>query len=166
MVEHSAGIILYRMSASGLRVLLGHPGGPFWRNRDDGAWSIPKGRVDPDEDLAACARREFAEETGYAPPGELVALGDFVQPRGKIVTAFALEGTFDPAALRSITFELQWPPRSGRTVVAPELDRVAWFAPDEASRKILRGQAPILGALQALVGGAPAAPRPLPRRPV
>ena len=149
MPERSAGILLYRRTATGVEVLLAHPGGPFWRRKDDGAWSIPKGRIDPGEDALAAARREFAEEMGAPAAAEdFVALGAFRQPGGKIVEAFAGEGDFDVAALRSNTFTLQWPPKSGKTAEFPEIDRAEWFSLDEAARKILAGQRPMLDALQ------------------
>ena len=148
----SAGILLHRSGANGREVFLVHPGGPFWAKKDDGAWSIPKGRADPDEDLAATARREFAEEVGVVPPGELVPLGEFRQPSGKLVVAFALEGDFDPAVLVSNTVEVEWPPRSGLRIAVPEVDRAAWYDLPAAGRKIIRGQAPILVAFQAMIG--------------
>ncbi len=146
MPERSAGILMYR---PGPEVLLVHPGGPFWAKKDEGAWSIPKGLLDPGEDAADAARREFAEETGHRPEGPLIALGEFRQPSGKIVVAYALEGDFDPAALVSNSIEVDWPPRSGRKMTIPEVDRAAWFGADEALRMILKGQAPIVSALLA-----------------
>lgn len=149
MPERSAGILLYRRTAAGVEVLLAHPGGPFWRRKDDGAWSIPKGRIDSGEDALAAARREFAEEMGAPAAAEdFLPLGAFRQPGGKIVEAFAGEGDFDVAALRSNTFTLQWPPKSGKTAEFPEIDRAEWFSLDEAGRKILAGQRPMLDALQ------------------
>jgi predicted NUDIX family NTP pyrophosphohydrolase len=124
-----------------------HPGGPFWANKDDGAWSIPKGEYGAGEDALAAARREFNEETGSPVNGEAIALGTFRQPSGKIVDAWAIAGDFDPATLKSNTFTLEWPPRSGRVREAPEVDRAGWFAPEEAERKLLKGQRPILAAL-------------------
>jgi predicted NUDIX family NTP pyrophosphohydrolase len=147
MPETSAGIMLYRRAASGPEVLLVHPGGPFWAKKDDGAWTIPKGLYDTDEAPEAAARREFAEETGYSPPGELMSLGTFRQPSGKRITTFAVEGDFAVEALVSNTFELEWPPRSGKRQSFPEIDRAGWFAPDTARTKLLRGQVPILEAL-------------------
>jgi predicted NUDIX family NTP pyrophosphohydrolase len=146
--RHSAGLLLYRRRQGGIEVLLVHPGGPFWARKDEGAWSIPKGEHGPGEDPLAAARREFCEETGAAPPaGRAVALGAFRQPSGKIVEAWACEGDFDTAALKSNTFELEWPPRSGRMREVPEVDRAGWFAPEEAARKLLKGQRPILETL-------------------
>ncbi|MFZ1103078.1 MAG: NUDIX domain-containing protein [Hyphomicrobiaceae bacterium] len=147
MPQRSAGILLYRRRQGTVEVLLVHPGGPFWARKDDGAWSIPKGEYEPAEDPLAAARREFAEETGSPAEGKAIALGAFRQPSGKIVEAWAIEGDFDPAALKSNTFTLEWPPRSGRMREAPEVDRAAWFTPDEAARKLLKGQRPILEAL-------------------
>jgi len=152
MAERSAGLMLYRRGQGGLEVLLVHPGGPFWAKKDDGAWSIPKGIQGKGEDAPAAARREFEEETGLAPSGELVALGEFRQPAGKIVSAYAVEGEFDPAALNSNRFSIEWPPRSGRMRDFPEVDRAAWFSPEEANRKLLRGQVPILAALLSRLG--------------
>jgi predicted NUDIX family NTP pyrophosphohydrolase len=148
MPQLSAGLLLFRRSQRGLEVLLVHPGGPFWVRRDDGAWSIPKGVHGPGEDPLAAARREFAEETGAAPPpGEAMALGSFRQSSGKIVQAWAIQGDFDPASLKSNTFTLEWPPRSGRMREVPEVDRAAWFTPEGAARKLIKGQRPILEAL-------------------
>ena len=148
MPRRSAGLLLYRRRQRGVQVLLVHPGGPFWARKDEGAWGIPKGEYSPGEDPLAAARREFAEETGAVPPaGEAVALGAFRQGSGKIVQAWALEGDFDPARLKSNTFTMEWPPRSGRTLEVPEVDRAGWFTPEEAMRKLLEGQRPILEAL-------------------
>ena len=128
-----------------------HPGGPFWASKDEGAWSIPKGEYAPDEDPLAAARREFEEETGTRPEGEAVALSSFRQSSAKIVDAWAIEGDFDPATLKSNTITLEWPPCSGRMREVPEVDRAAWFAPEEAARKLLKGQRPILEALLRLI---------------
>jgi predicted NUDIX family NTP pyrophosphohydrolase len=147
MAKRSAGILLYRRRPCGLELLLVHPGGPFWGRKDLGAWSIPKGEYAPGEDPRAAARREFAEETGMPVAGDFMPLGELVSPGRKIVTAFALEGDCDPAALRSNTFELEWPPRSGRRQSFPEIDRAQWFSPEEARRKILAGQCEFIGRL-------------------
>ena len=156
MAERSAGLLLYRLRGVHPELLLIHPGGPFWAKKDAGAWSIPKGLMEDGEDAAAAARREFAEETGYAPDGEPFPLGVFKQPSGKIVIAFALEGDVDPATLRSNLFSMEWPPRSGRTAEFPEADRAGWFAPEAAVEKLTKGQAPIVGALlEALLGRGP-----------
>jgi predicted NUDIX family NTP pyrophosphohydrolase len=152
MPRRSAGLLLYRRREGGVEVLLVHPGGPFWANKDDGAWSIPKGEYAADEDPLTAARREFAEETGANPGGEAVALGAFRQSSAKIVDAWAVEGDFDPATLRSNTFTLEWPPRSGKTREVPEVDRAAWFTPEQAARKLLEGQRPILEALLRRLG--------------
>jgi predicted NUDIX family NTP pyrophosphohydrolase len=143
MAKTSAGILLHR---KGPEVFLVHPGGPFWAKKDAGAWSIPKGLCDPDENPEAAARREFAEEVGMVPPGPLLPLGRFKQPGGKIVIAFALGGDFDPVRLISNTFPIEWPPRSGRTITIPEVDRAAWFTLEEARDKLVTGQRPILDA--------------------
>jgi predicted NUDIX family NTP pyrophosphohydrolase len=155
MPKHSAGILLYRRRAVGPELLLVHPGGPFWAKKDAGAWSIPKGEYAQGEDPLAAARREFEEETGMRVAGNFVPLGELVSPGRKIVTAFALEGDFDPATLRSNTFELEWPPKSGRMQSFPEIDRAQWFAPDEARHKILVGQSEFISRLIARLGMAP-----------
>ena len=145
---------MFRRDADRVRVLLVHPGGPFWAKRDAGAWTIPKGEFGADEDAAAAARREFAEELGVAPAGELHALGEIVQKAGKRVIAFALEGDFDVTRLRSNTFEIEWPPRSGRRKAFPEVDRAAWFDFAAAREKILPAQMPLLDRLETALGDA------------
>lgn len=140
MPKRSAGLLMYRGSGADLALLLVHPGGPFWAKKDAGAWTIPKGEYAPDEDPLAAAQREFAEETGARPHGEFLPLGEIAQAGGKRVTAWAIEGDFDPATLVSNAFELEWPPRSRRKRSFPEVDRAAWFSPDEAREKILTGQ--------------------------
>lgn len=147
MPNPSAGILLYRRTASGLEVFLIHPGGPFWANKD--SWSIPKGEYSPEEEPLAAACREFQEETGMAVDGDFLPLGVIRQPSGKQVTAWALEGDFNPASLVSNTCEVEWPPRSGRITTIPEADRGAWFSLDEARRKIFRGQEALLDRLAA-----------------
>ena len=147
----SAGILMYRLRDGAAQVLLAHPGGPFWRHRDDGAWMLPKGELLPGEHAEATARREFEEETGAPALGPLRPLGQLRQRGGKWVEAFALEGEFDPARLRSNLFELEWPPRSGQRASFPEIDQVAWFALDQARRKILASQAVLLDRLEALL---------------
>jgi predicted NUDIX family NTP pyrophosphohydrolase len=147
MSKLSAGILLFRRRAAGLEVMLVHPGGPFWAKKDDGAWSIPKGLVDEGEDLLAAAKREFLEETGMAIEGEFLDLGAHKQPSAKTIAAWACEGDFDPALLKSNTFSLEWPPRSGRMAEFPEVDRAAWYSIDEALMKINKGQKPIIAAL-------------------
>lgn len=153
MSAHSAGILLYKRLDGELRVLLAHPGGPFWRGRDAGAWSIPKGEYAEGEDPQSAARREFREELGSDAPAALTPLGEITQKGGKHVVAFAAEGNFDTSQLRSNTFEIEWPPRSGRRESFPEVDRVAWFALAEASGKILPAQVPLLTRLAELVAG-------------
>jgi predicted NUDIX family NTP pyrophosphohydrolase len=144
----SAGLLVYRRGPGGLEVLLVHPGGPVWARRDDGAWSIPKGELEPGEDPLAAARREFREELGQDPPsGEPIALGELRQPGGKRVVAWAVEGDLDVSAVRSGTFEMEWPPRSGRRQRFPEVDRAAWFDPETARRKLLAGQVPFVDRL-------------------
>jgi predicted NUDIX family NTP pyrophosphohydrolase len=145
--QRSAGIVLFERLGSELRVLLVHPGGPFWTRKDLGAWSIPKGTIEPGEDPLACARREFEEETGLCPEGEFLPLGLFRQSSAKTVEVWALEGYFDPSRLTSCLFTMEWPPRSGREQAFPEVDRAAWFTIEEAALKILKGQQPILEAL-------------------
>lgn len=150
MAKHSAGILMHRGSPPSLELLLVHPGGPLWANKDDGAWSIPKGEYDEAEDPLAVAIREFTEELGRRPisgPTKFLNLGEIVQPSRKRVTAYAVAGDFDPATLISNMFELEWPPNSGRMQSFPEVDRAAWFAPGEARIKILPGQAPFIDRL-------------------
>lgn len=148
--RRSAGILLYRRHGGRLEVLLAHPGGPLFASRDEGHWTIPKGEPDGDTDLLRVARREFAEETGHpAPDGPPIELGTIRQKGGKIVHAWALEGDLDPATAHSNTFELDWPPRSGRRITVPEIDRVAWFEPDEARRRVKSTQIPLLERLDA-----------------
>jgi predicted NUDIX family NTP pyrophosphohydrolase len=141
----SAGLLMMRRGPAGWEFLLVHPGGPFFARKDDGAWSIPKGLVDPGEDLLLAAQREFYEETGFSPSAsDYAALGEVVQKGGKRVHAFAFEGDWDPGTLRSNTFTLEWPPRSGRTREFPEVDRAAFFLLAEARRKLLPAQLPFL----------------------
>jgi predicted NUDIX family NTP pyrophosphohydrolase len=147
MAKRSAGLLLYRLKNGQPEVLLVHPGGPYWAKKDDGAWSIPKGEYTDDEEPLAAARREFEEETGTRLEGDVIPLGTVRQPGGKLVTAFAMEGDLDATTVRSITFTMDWPPRSGRMQDFPEVDRAGWFGKEEAERKILRGQLPILQAL-------------------
>ena len=152
MPKRSAGILMYRNAGGELRVLLVHPGGPFWAKKDAGAWSIPKGEYGDGEDALACARREFAEELGRAQEGEFRELGEVTQRGGKRVTAWALEGDFDVETMVSNTFELEWPPKSGRRRLFPEVDRAAWFTVEEAHEKILPAQWDFIDRLVALVG--------------
>jgi predicted NUDIX family NTP pyrophosphohydrolase len=152
MAKTSAGILLFRRRPAGLQVLLVHPGGPFWAKKDAGSWSIPKGLANEGEDLLAAAKREFLEETGMAVEGEFLDLGRHKQPGGKTVVAFGYEADFDPAALRSNMFAMEWPPRSGKTAEFPEIDRAAWYSIDQALEKVGKGQAPIIGALAHRLG--------------
>lgn len=143
----SAGLLVFRRSAGGVEVLLGHMGGPFWARRDDAAWTVPKGEYD-DEDPLTAARREFDEELGMpAPPGELLDLGSVRQSGGKVVSVWAVEGDLDPDEAVSNTFTLEWPPRSGRFEEFPELDRVAWLGLAVARVKLVKGQVPFLDRL-------------------
>lgn len=146
----SAGILMWRRQGLGTEVLLAHFGGPQWRNKDEGAWAVPKGLVEPGESLEECARREFEEELGVRPDGVLIPLGRIRQKGGKLVEAFALEGDLDPAEIVSNTFTMEWPPRSGKVRSWPEVDQVRWFGLDEARRKILPSQLPILNAFARL----------------
>jgi predicted NUDIX family NTP pyrophosphohydrolase len=140
-VRRSAGIVLYRIVDDEPQVLLGHMGGPFWRRRDVGAWTIPKGGYPPEEDALIAARREYAEEIGHpAPDTEPLPLGEVLQANGKIVTAWAIEGDLDPSTARSNTFVLEWPPGSGQRQSFPELDRVAWFSIPQARAKAVAAQ--------------------------
>jgi predicted NUDIX family NTP pyrophosphohydrolase len=153
MARISAGVLLYRRRGGVVEVFLVHPGGPFWARKDRAAWSIPKGEIDPGEDLLAAARREVLEETGLVVEGELKPLAPLRQPGGKVVHAFALEGDADPAAVRSNNFEMEWPPRSGKLQAFPEVDRAAWLALDVAREKIHKGQVGLLDQLEAILAG-------------
>ena len=153
MTTRSAGIVMYRGRGAQLRLLLVHPGGPFWAKKDQGAWSIPKGEYAAGEDPLAVARREFEEELGSPPPPNAsIQLGELVQPSRKVVTAFAVEGDFDPSTLRSNLFEMEWPRGSGRMQSFPEVTRAEWFTPDAAREKILSGQRPFIDRLLARIG--------------
>jgi predicted NUDIX family NTP pyrophosphohydrolase len=155
MPKLSAGLLVYRRGERGLEVLLVHPGGPYWAKKDDGAWSIPKGEYEPDEDPLQVALREFEEEIGKPPPdpASAVSLVELRQPSGKVVRAWAVEGDVDVAEVHSNTFEMEWPPRSGRTREFPEVDSAGWFGPDEARRKLLRGQLGFIDRLVELLDG-------------
>ena len=146
--KQAAGLLLFRGVVGALEVLLVHPGGPLWARKDDGAWSIPKGEVEPDEDALAAARREVEEETGARPSGTFIALSPVRQTGGKIVHVWAIESDFDPASLKSNLFEMEWPPKSGNRRSFPEVDRAAWFDLETAGRKILPSQAVVLRHLQ------------------
>jgi predicted NUDIX family NTP pyrophosphohydrolase len=150
MPKTSAGLLMYRRRGEVLEVFLVHPGGPYWANKDDGSWSIPKGEFTAENALQA-AIREFIEETGFAPEGEFRPLTAVVQANAKVVYAWALAGDCDPARLHSNTFALEWPPHSGMVQHFPEVDRAAWLTLDEARRKILHGQLPLLAELERLV---------------
>ena len=146
--RRSAGILLHRVRDGSLEVLLGHMGGPFWARKDDAGWSVPKGEHDADEEPDAAARREFTEELGVpVPEGDWLDLGEARQPSGKVVHVFAIAGAIDLDAVTFGEFEMEWPPRSGRTQAFPELDRVAWFDLPTAARKLLKGQRVFLDRL-------------------
>ena len=149
-------MLLYRRNEQGLEVFLVHPGGPFWSKKDLGTWSIPKGEYTDAEDPLAAARREFKEETGFTVDGSFVALGSIRQTGGKVVSVWALEGDCDPALLTSNLCELKWPPRSGKTISFPEVDRGAWFSLHEAQKRILASQGPMLHRLADALDGRPA----------
>ncbi len=155
MPKLSAGLLVYRRTGGELEVLIVHPGGPFWAKKDDGAWSVPKGEYEPDEDPLEVALREFEEEIGAEPPDHAtaVSLGELRQPSGKVVRAWAVEGDLDVSETRSNMFEMEWPPRSGRTQEFPEVDRAGWFGLEEARRKLLRGQVGFLDRLEELLAG-------------
>jgi len=164
MPSTSAGILMFRRGGGAIEVLLVHFGGPFWRNRDDGAWAIPKGLIEPGETPEAAARREFEEELGTRPDGELVPLGRIRQKGGKWVEAFALEGELDAERIVSNSFTAEWPPRSGRFATFAEVDRACWYTLGEARAKMLPSQLPLLdmleGALARQKGGRREADRP------
>jgi predicted NUDIX family NTP pyrophosphohydrolase len=149
----SAGLLLYRTREAGLELLLGHMGGPFWAKKDERAWSIPKGEYTPEEDALAAARREFREEMGSdAPEGSATPLGELKQPGGKVISVWCVQGDFDPAGVRSNTFTLEWPPRSGTFRDFPEIDRAAWFDAESARQKLVRGQVPFVDRLLEAIG--------------
>jgi len=155
MPKRSAGLLLYKIDAGALRVLLVHPGGPFWRGKDKGAWTIPKGEIAEGEDALAAARREFREETGHDAGGAAVALTPVRQAGGKIVAAWAVEGDLDAGAIVSNSFDTEWPPRSGRTQSFPEIDRAQWFGLAEARERINKGQIALLDELEARLPRVP-----------
>jgi len=152
MPKRSAGILAWKRDNGVVRVLLVHPGGPFWKNMDAGAWTIPKGEIAPGEEPLDAARREFKEETGHELAGEFVPLSEVRQTGGKIVMAWAIEAEIDADAVASNRFEMEWPPRSGRKQSFPEIDRAGWFPLDEARARINRGQAPLLAELEKMAG--------------
>jgi predicted NUDIX family NTP pyrophosphohydrolase len=154
MAKRSAGLLMFRSTGGELEVFLVHPGGPFWTGKDAGAWTVPKGEyVDGEEPLDA-AKREFTEETGFTAKGNFIALGTVRQTSGKIVNAWAFEGDCDPGKLKSNFCEIEWPPRSGKKLEIPEVDRGAWFGLSEARKRILKSQEPFLDVLGEKVGGA------------
>jgi len=152
MKKRSAGILMYKRSGQELLLLLVHPGGPLWARKDLGAWSIPKGEYENDEEPLTAAKREFREELGVEPSGEFCELGVLVQPSKKEITAWAVEGDFPVADLKSNTFELEWPPKSGRRRQFPEVDRAEWFIPADARMRILPGQVEFIDRLLARIG--------------
>jgi predicted NUDIX family NTP pyrophosphohydrolase len=152
--KQSAGILVYRMRERGLEVLIAHPGGPIFRRRDDGVWTIPKGEIEPGEEPLAAARRELAEETGYVLAGPFLPLGTVKQKSGKVVHAWACPGDVDPTELKSNRFDMQWPPRSGRIESFPEVDRVAYFDPEAARVKLNPAQSELVLRLVAALSSS------------
>jgi predicted NUDIX family NTP pyrophosphohydrolase len=152
MSKVSAGLIMYRFKKGHLQVLLVHPGGPYWKNKDAGAWTIPKGEANPNEELLSVAQREFTEETGVVPRAPYTPLTPIKQRAGKIVHAWAFEGDFDPSTLRSNTFEMEWPPKSGKTAEFPEVDRAEFFEVEAAKPKLNASQASLLDELERVIG--------------
>lgn len=155
MKKRSAGLLMYRLMDGNLEVFLVHMGGPYWAKKDLGAWSIPKGEYEPGEDPFEVAKREFLEETSLAIAGKVAAftrLKDLKQPGGKVISVWAFEGDCDATAIKSNTFSMEWPPRSGQFQEFPEVDRGAWFPPDIAKEKILKGQRPFIEELQSVLG--------------
>ena len=160
MAKQSAGLLIYRLAVQSLEVLLVHPGGPFWAKKDDGAWFIPKGEIEPSEDALAAARREFREELGVLPPeGEPLGLGTAKNKGGKLIHCWALPGDLDLSSFRSNTFELEWPPRSGKKKEFPEVDRAQYFSVEQAAQKMHTAELPfverLLKLLPTLVDRAP-----------
>ena len=151
MPKQSAGLLLFRVVAGNLEVLLVHPGGPFWAKKDDGSWSIPKGELSEGEDLFEAAIREFKEELGSSVTGKAIPLKPLRQPSGKIIYAWGVNGDFDTTTLKSNTFSMEWPPKSGQQREFPEVDRAAWFEIEEAKRKIHQGQVPLMEELERMV---------------
>jgi predicted NUDIX family NTP pyrophosphohydrolase len=149
--KRSAGLLMYRKGRDGIEVFLVHPGGPFWAKKDHGVWTLPKGEYDSDEEPLAAAKREFQEETGFVPNGTFVELGSIRQKSGKIVVAWAVEGDCDPAQLTSNTCEIEWPPRSGKRLEIPEIDRGSWFSAQSARIYIRPEQIPLLEALESRI---------------
>lgn len=156
MAKQSAGLMMYRRRDGAAEVFLVHPGGPYWAKKDKGAWTIPKGEYGEDEDALKAARREFEEETGLAARGRMLELGTVKQKSGKVVRAWAFEGDFDPSRLKSNTCEIEWPPRSGRRMTIPEVDRGGWFGMDEAREYIREEQRELLETLRGVVAAGKA----------
>jgi predicted NUDIX family NTP pyrophosphohydrolase len=155
MPRVSAGLLMYRIRDGVFQVLLAHPGGPFFKNKDEGAWTIPKGEIEPGEDILAAARREFREETGVKPTGPFIALTPIKQKGGKLVHAWAFKGECDPVGIVSNTFSMEWPPHSGRRMEFPEIDRAGFFDVVVASRKIKSAQRALVEECERLVLGKP-----------
>ena len=151
MAKHSAGLLMFRRRDKHLEVFLVHPGGPFWKKKDEGAWSIPKGEYEEGEDPLDAAKREFREETGITPEGALLGLDQIKQPGGKVITAWAFEGDCSPEEIGSNTFSIEWPPKSGHKQEFPEVDRADWFTLENARNRILKGQIGFLDRLMARV---------------
>lgn len=151
MRKTSAGILMYRRIGDSIEIFLIHPGGPFWAKKDSGAWSIPKGEINPDEDTLSAARREFNEETGSEIDGDFISLEPIRQKGGKIVSAWAVEGSIDANTIRSDTFSMEWPPRSGRQAEFPEVDRAGWFNLADAREKLIPAQVPFIDELYSRV---------------
>ena len=151
MPDKSAGLLLFRRRDAAVEIFLVHPGGPFWAKKDEGAWSIPKGLYEDDEDALVAAQREFAEEVGTSIGGDFVALGEFRLPSGKRLSVWAVEGEIDANTITSNLFEMEWPPRSGQRAQFPEADRAGWFTPEMARVKLTKGQLPMLDAFLAKV---------------
>lgn len=149
--KRSAGLLMYRKGRDGIEVFLVHPGGPFWAKKDHGVWTLPKGEYDEDEEALSAAKREFQEETGFVPNGTFVELGSIRQKSGKIVVAWGVEGDWDPAQLTSNTCEIEWPPRSGKRLEIPEVDRGSWFSAQTARIYIRPEQIPLLEALESRI---------------
>lgn len=148
----SAGILLFRKTSARVEYFLVHPGGPFWKNKDNGAWSIPKGEFEEGEEPLKAAQREFEEETGVALKGDFIELKPVKQKSGKIVYAWACEGDIDNTIIQSNTIKIEWPPRSGRQIEIPEVDKANWFSFETAKEKMIPGQVPLLQELKALLG--------------
>jgi predicted NUDIX family NTP pyrophosphohydrolase len=153
MPRVSAGLLMYRLQDGKLQVLLAHPGGPFFQNKDDGAWTIPKGEIEPGEDMLEAAKREFEEETGITPTGPFIALKPIKQKGGKIVHAWAFQGDCDTSAVVSNTFTMEWPPKSGRQMEFPEMDRAEFFDVATAGQKIKAAQMPLVKECEQIVLG-------------